>query len=142
MERAAAYYSTCGQSNELLDIAWAYKALQLTDLTTLAGDDTPSNVRRLCIRAAYPITNDELKNIDSDLREKIHTAAVCVYPSRVRDAHEALTSMAVENKIQIAAGIHSTLRSNPLCKIVRSFIFSNSCYRIPVGPIFSENSFR
>lgn len=107
IERAASYYSTCAQLNDVLNIVWAIKALQLTDLTTLAGDDTPSNVRRLCIRAAYPFTSDELKDIDEDLRDNIHTAAVCVYPSRVHDAFEALSSMEVVEKIQIAAGSYT-----------------------------------
>lgn len=105
MEKAASYFSTYGHLNDVGTIVWAFKALQLIDLTTLAGDDTPSNVRRLCIRAAYPLTDEELKSIDGDVCENIHTAAVCVYPSRVRDAYKTLSSINFENKIQIAAGI-------------------------------------
>lgn len=105
IEKAASYYSTYGQLNDVDTIVWAFKALQLTDLTTLAGDDTSSNVRRLCVRAAYPFTGEELKCIEEDVREKIHTAAVCVYPSRVGDAFEALYSINFENKIHIAAGM-------------------------------------
>lgn len=83
---------------------WAIKALQLTDLTTLGGDDTPSNVKRLCVRAAYPFTDNELKFIDEDIRKTIHTAAVCVYPSRVHDAAEALKSLENGTNIEIASG--------------------------------------
>lgn len=86
------------------EIVWALKALQLTDLTTLAGDDTPSNVRRLCIRAAHPFTDYELRFLDKDVKHKIHTAAVCVYPSRVHDAHETLKSLENGDKVEIAAG--------------------------------------
>lgn len=91
--------------SELNKTAWAIKALQLTDLTTLAGDDTASNVRRLCIRAANPFTEHELQYLDKDVKDKIHTAAVCVYPSRVRDAYEALNSIELGRQIEIAAGI-------------------------------------
>lgn len=105
IEKAASYYSTYGQLNYVETIVWAFKALQLIDLTTLSGDDTSSNVRRLCIRAAYPFTDEELKNIEEDVRQKIHTAAVCVYPSRVSDAFKARSSINFDSKIQIAAGI-------------------------------------
>lgn len=104
VEEIAAYYSTCGQVSGINAVVWALKALQLTDLTTLAGDDTPSNVRRLCIRANFPFTDHELAPLDKDVRSKIHTAAVCVYPSRVKDAFEALKSLENGERIQIAAG--------------------------------------
>lgn len=103
IDDAAAYYSTCGQVSEIDETVWALKALQLTDLTTLAGDDTASNVRRLCIRAAHPFTDKELRFLDKDIKSKIHTAAVCVYPSRVHDAYEALNSLGGQH-IEIAAG--------------------------------------
>lgn len=105
IDDVAAYYSNCSQLSELNKTAWAIKALQLTDLTTLAGDDTASNVRRLCIRAANPFTEHELQYLDKDVKDKIHTAAVCVYPSRVRDAYEALNSIELGRQIEIAAGI-------------------------------------
>lgn len=69
--------------------AWLLKAVTCIDLTTLAGDDTPSNVHRLCMKAIQPIRHDHLKSID--MHDKgITTAAVCVYPSRVADAAKAL----------------------------------------------------
>jgi deoxyribose-phosphate aldolase len=84
--------------------AWALKALTLTDLTTLAGDDTKSNVHRLCVRAAYPLSDQTLNRVcDDDLKGQIHTAAVCVYPSRVKDAYEALKKLNKLADIQIAA---------------------------------------
>lgn len=104
IDDAAGYYSTCGQVNGVAEIVWALKALKLTDLTTLAGDDTAANVRRLCIRAAYPFTDNELKFLDPDVARKIHTAAVCVYPNRVHDAYEALNSLELGQQIEIAAG--------------------------------------
>ncbi|XP_055546654.1 deoxyribose-phosphate aldolase [Wyeomyia smithii] len=85
-------------SAELLK--WTLKALSLTDLTTLSGDDTRANVERLCFRAAFPFPE---RLTDPKLYGSIHTAAVCVYPSRVGDAYEALKSLGKTNDIQIAA---------------------------------------
>lgn len=86
-------------------LAWALKALTLTDLTTLGGDDTASNVQRLCYHAAYPLPESIISRygITQELREKMHTAAVCVYPSRVQDAYEFLKSLRMENKINVAS---------------------------------------
>ena len=59
--------------------AWLLKAITNIDLTTLAGDDTPSNVRRLCAKAANPVRKDILEMLGAaDLGVKC--GAVCVYP--------------------------------------------------------------
>ncbi|XP_008065725.1 deoxyribose-phosphate aldolase [Carlito syrichta] len=69
--------------------AWLLKAVTFIDLTTLSGDDTSSNIQRLCYKAKYPIRDDLLKALN--MHDKgITTAAVCVYPSRVCDAIKAL----------------------------------------------------
>ncbi|NXL92848.1 DEOC aldolase, partial [Alectura lathami] len=69
--------------------AWLLKAVTCIDLTTLSGDDTPSNVHRLCFKAKHPIREDLLKALD--MHDKgITVAAVCVYPARVTDAVSAL----------------------------------------------------
>uniref|UniRef100_A0A182WYM0 deoxyribose-phosphate aldolase n=1 Tax=Anopheles quadriannulatus TaxID=34691 RepID=A0A182WYM0_ANOQN len=81
-------------------LQYTLRALQLTDLTTLAGDDTESNVARLCFRAAYPFSN---LAAHARMKGKVHTAAVCVYPSRVADAHRALTALGMVDRIQIAS---------------------------------------
>ncbi|KAF1552057.1 Deoxyribose-phosphate aldolase, partial [Eudyptula albosignata] len=44
--------------------AWLLKAVTCIDLTTLSGDDTPSNVHRLCFKAKHPIREDLLKALD------------------------------------------------------------------------------
>jgi deoxyribose-phosphate aldolase len=69
--------------------AWLLRAVTCIDLTTLAGDDTPGNVRRLCAKARHPLRSDILEALGVQ-DEDIHVAAVCVYHSRVRDALEAL----------------------------------------------------
>jgi deoxyribose-phosphate aldolase len=93
-------------SSDVNRVAWALKALTLTDLTTLSGDDCASNVERLCFRACFPFTKHSV-TIDSDnFLEKLHvtTAAVCVYPTKVKDAHTILKQLNMTDKIQIAAG--------------------------------------
>ncbi len=69
--------------------AWLLRAITCIDLTTLAGDDTPGRVWRLCAKARQPVRPDMLARLELDGR-KITVAAVCVYPIRVRDAVEAL----------------------------------------------------
>jgi deoxyribose-phosphate aldolase len=69
--------------------AWLLRAVTCIDLTTLAGDDTPGRVRRLCAKAKQPVRPDMLAALGVD-DQKITVGAVCVYPSRVRDAVEAL----------------------------------------------------
>ncbi|MFZ5882563.1 MAG: deoxyribose-phosphate aldolase [Chloroflexota bacterium] len=69
--------------------AWLLRAVTCIDLTTLSGDDTPGRVRRLCAKARQPIRPDMLERLGLN-GERIHVAAVCVYPNRVRDAVEAL----------------------------------------------------
>jgi len=86
-------------------LAWALKALTLTDLTTLAGDDTQSNVQRLAYRAAYPLPPSVIEKyeIPKEFARQIHTAAVCVYPARVKDAYTALCNLKMEDKISVAS---------------------------------------
>lgn len=67
--------------------AWLLKALSMIDLTTLAGDDTPGRVKRLCAKAASPVRRDIL---DALGMENITTGAVCVYHDMVETAVEAL----------------------------------------------------
>ncbi|MEM9073451.1 MAG: deoxyribose-phosphate aldolase, partial [Myxococcota bacterium] len=59
------------------------------DLTTLSGDDTPGNVRRLCAKARRPIRQDLLQQLG--VADKgITTGAVCVYHTLVKEAVQAL----------------------------------------------------
>jgi len=69
--------------------AWLLRAVTCIDLTTLAGDDTPGRVKRLCAKAKQPVRPDMLAALGFG-KQKITVGAVCVYPSRVRDAVEAL----------------------------------------------------
>jgi len=69
--------------------AWLLRAVTCTDLTTLAGDDTPGNVQRLCAKARQPVRQDILQGLGM-ADEPIRVGAVCVYHSRVADAVAAL----------------------------------------------------
>jgi deoxyribose-phosphate aldolase len=69
--------------------AWLLRAVTCIDLTTLAGDDTPGRVKRLCAKARNPIRPDMIARMGLD-GEKITVGAVCVYPNRVADSVHAL----------------------------------------------------
>ncbi|MEB2366759.1 MAG: deoxyribose-phosphate aldolase [Chloroflexota bacterium] len=69
--------------------AWLLKAVTCIDLTTLSGDDTPSNVQRLCAKARSPIREDILEALGM-ADAGITVGAVCVYHQRVADAIAAL----------------------------------------------------
>src|SRR5690349_10482053 len=43
--------------------AWLLRAITCMDLTTLSGDDTPGNVRRLCAKARRPVREDLLEKL-------------------------------------------------------------------------------
>lgn len=53
-------------------------------------------------QAANPIPPIILKKLA--LKENIRTAAVCVYPNRVKDAYEAIKLMNLTKEINIASG--------------------------------------
>ncbi len=65
-------------------------ALSMIDLTTLEGKDTPGKVKQMCYKAAH--LHDAFPDLPT-------VAAVCVYPSMVKIASEALK----ETHIQIAS---------------------------------------
>ena len=69
--------------------AWLVRALTCLDLTTLAGDDTPGRVRRLCAKARRPLDDDLVAALG--LADDPPTVgAVCVYPTMVEPAVRAL----------------------------------------------------
>ncbi len=72
--------------------AWLCKAITLIDLTTLAGDDTPGRVLRLCAKARQPVRAELLAALGM---EGITTGAVCVYHDMVAPAVAALRGTAI-----------------------------------------------
>jgi len=74
--------------------AWLLRAITNIDLTTLAGDDTPGNVQRLCAKAKSPVRTDIMAGLGCE-KMPLTVGAVCVYPSRVKDAVEALKGTSI-----------------------------------------------
>jgi len=89
VERRAATMGTRRTVKKEWQAAWLLRAITLMDLTTLSGDDTPGNVRRLCAKARQPVRSDILSGLGVS-HLPIHTAAVCVYHALVETAVDAL----------------------------------------------------
>lgn len=88
-ERRAATIGTRRTVKKEYQAAWLLKAITLMDLTTLSGDDTASNVKRLCAKARRPLRDDLVEKLKvADLN--ITVGAVCVYHQWVSTAVEAL----------------------------------------------------
>ncbi len=89
VERRAATLATRRTVKKEWQAAWLLRAVTCIDLTTLAGDDTPGNVRRLCAKARQPVREDLLEALGAqDLNLKV--GAVCVYHNLVPVAVDAL----------------------------------------------------
>src|SRR5437588_1358706 len=89
VERRAATISTRRTVKKEWQAAWLLRAITCIDLTTLAGDDTPGHVRRLCAKARQPVRQEILQALGvNDLN--VQVGAVCVYHNLVPVAVEAL----------------------------------------------------
>jgi deoxyribose-phosphate aldolase len=82
--------------------AWYLRAVSCIDLTTLSGDDTASNVKRLCFKAKIPVQQDIVKDLGVE-ELNITCGAVCVYPNRVPEAVEFLRGTGIP-VASVAAG--------------------------------------
>src|SRR5438128_25407 len=85
VERRAATLPTRRTVKKEWQAAWLLRAITLIDLTTLSGDDTQGNVRRLCAKARHPLRDDitdalGVKHLD------VKVGAVCVYHALVKTA--------------------------------------------------------
>lgn len=87
-ERRAASIPARRSVKKTYQAAWLVKALQCIDLTTLAGDDTPGRVHRLCAKAKRPLRDDIVTGLG--LAAMPVVGAVCVYPTMVPHAVRAL----------------------------------------------------
>ncbi len=65
VERRAATLATRRTVKKEWQAAWLLRAITCIDLTTLSGDDTPGNVRRLCAKARQPLRSDLLEALDA-----------------------------------------------------------------------------
>lgn len=91
-ERRAATLTTRRTVKKEWQAAWLVNAVRCIDLTTLAGDDTPDRVRRLCAKARQPLADHILLGLGLD---RLATGAVCVYPTMVPTAVKALAGTGI-----------------------------------------------
>jgi deoxyribose-phosphate aldolase len=89
VERRAATLGTRRTVKKEWQAAWLLRAITLMDLTTLSGDDTPGNVRRLCAKARHPLRNDLVDALGVG-KLNVTVGAVCVYHTFVSTAKQAL----------------------------------------------------
>jgi deoxyribose-phosphate aldolase len=88
-ERRAATIPTRRTVKKEWQAAWLLKAITLMDLTTLSGDDTTGNVKRLCAKARHPVRDDIVTALGAESLG-ITVGAVCVYHQLVPTAVAAL----------------------------------------------------
>jgi deoxyribose-phosphate aldolase len=89
LERRTSTLSNRRSVKKQWQAAWLLKAITCIDLTTLAGDDTPGKVKRLCAKAKQPVREDLLQALGmADV--PLSVGAVCVYPTMVPHALKAL----------------------------------------------------
>jgi len=94
VERRASTLSGRRSVKKQWQAAWLLKAISCIDLTTLAGDDTPSNVQRLCAKAKSPVRLDILEAMGMQ-DENIHVGAVCVYHNFIKEAVKGLQGSSI-----------------------------------------------
>ncbi len=94
VERRAATLTKRRTVKQQWQAAWYLRAITCMDLTTLAGDDTPGRVQRLCAKARQPLRQDLLEALGAaDLG--IQVAAVCVYHQMIAPARRALAGSTI-----------------------------------------------
>src|SRR5438105_1179368 len=93
-ERRAATLPARRSVKKAWQAAWLLRAITCIDLTTLQGDDTPGNVRRLCAKARQPVRRDILEALGAG-HLPITVGAVCVYHNLVAPAVEALAGSGI-----------------------------------------------
>jgi deoxyribose-phosphate aldolase len=94
-ERRAASLAARRTVKKEYQAAWLVRAIECIDLTTLAGDDTPGRVERLCRKALHPLRADLL---DALGLPALTTGAVCVYHEMIAPSVELL-----QGRVPVAA---------------------------------------
>ena len=89
-ERAAFFTKRSIKKSSKLDAL--YTIISMIDLTTLEGADTPGKVKQMCSKARFPVPPGIYDSFAEHPKAKRlpEVAAVCVYPSMVPHAVEAL----------------------------------------------------
>ncbi|XP_078194392.1 deoxyribose-phosphate aldolase isoform X3 [Callithrix jacchus] len=102
--------------------AWLLKAVTFIDLTTLSGDDTSSNIQRLCYKAKYPIREDLLKALN--MHDKVATgfpAGQTHLKTRLEEIRLAVEDGAAEIDVVINRSLVLTGRWEALYDEIRQF---------------------
>ncbi|MCA9649080.1 MAG: deoxyribose-phosphate aldolase [Myxococcales bacterium] len=107
VERRAATIPTRRSVKKQWQAAWYLRSIALTDLTTLAGDDTPGRVKRLCAKARRPVRQDLLDAMGVG-ELGLTVAAVCVYHEMIPAALDALEGSGIP-VAAVAAGFPAGL---------------------------------
>ncbi len=110
-ERRAATLTARRTVKKEYQAAWLIKALQCIDLTTLAGDDTPGRVSRLCAKARRPVREDIVEKLGLTAMPVV--GAVCVYPAMVPHAVKALRGSGIP-VASVATGFPAGLTPLPI----------------------------
>jgi deoxyribose-phosphate aldolase len=110
-ERRAAQLTTRRSVKKAYQAAWLVNAIGCLDLTTLAGDDTPDRVARLCAKARRPLADHIVAGLGLDAMPQV--GAVCVYPTMVRPAVTALAGSGIP-VASVATGFPAGLMPLPL----------------------------
>ena len=76
------------------EVTLCLQALACIDLTTLAGDDTPARIRRLCATALSPLPGDLAGTVGLE-PDANRTAGICVYHRFLGEATRILEGSAV-----------------------------------------------
>lgn len=108
-ERAAASVTSRRAVKGAHQAAFLLNAIRCMDLTTLAGDDTPGRVARLCAKARRPLSDD----LTDALGVQLQAGAVCVYPTMVGAAVRALAGSGIP-VASVATGFPAGLTPLPL----------------------------
>ena len=111
VERRAATLTARRSVKKEWQAAWLVKAITCIDLTTLAGDDTPGRVARLCAKARNPLRGDLVEALGLDHAPTV--GAVCVYPTMVAPAVKALEGSGIP-VASVATGFPAGLMPLPL----------------------------
>ncbi|GAC1647395.1 MAG: deoxyribose-phosphate aldolase [Ktedonobacteraceae bacterium] len=94
VERRAATLPTRRTVKKEWQAAWLLRAITCIDLTTLAGDDTPGNVIRLCAKARQPVRHELMEALGMG-EYPLRVGAVCVYHNFVPIAVDALCGSSI-----------------------------------------------
>jgi deoxyribose-phosphate aldolase len=110
-DRRAAQLTTRRSLKKAYQAAWLVNAIRCIDLTTLAGDDTPDRVARLCAKARRPLADRIVAGLGLTAMPQV--GAVCVYPTMVRPAVAALAGSGIP-VASVATGFPAGLMPLPL----------------------------